>query len=137
MDLLRVENSVRPDAVVVVTAIGEVDFSTTELLADRAREAHRLVAMPRAVVIDLTGVRFLSAAGVGVLVAAHRRCALRGVPLLVVAPDRRVRRTLEACDVLHLLHVVAESPAGSATTRAEVPEDRVAVGLSGGRALRS
>ncbi|MEO6087894.1 MAG: hypothetical protein ABIQ18_32770 [Umezawaea sp.] len=27
---------------------------------------------------------------------------LRGVPLLIVAPNRRVRRTFDACDVLEL-----------------------------------
>jgi anti-sigma B factor antagonist len=139
MDLLRIESSVAPNAVVVLTATGEVDISTIEFLAEHARHALGLVAVPRAVVIDLAGVRFLSAAGVGVLVVAHRRCARRGVPFLVAAPNRCVLRTLEACDALSVLHVVATVGARAGTTcprDGTGAGDRATTAAAGQRAVR-
>ena len=127
--LLCVETTTTPAGVVVVVATGEVDFSTAGLLGDRVREAHAVLATPRAVVVDLSGVEFLSAAGVGVLVAEHHRSRSRGVPLLVVAPNRSVRRTLAACDALSVLHVVAHSPAVRAGWLGEAPATRAAVDL--------
>lgn len=109
--LLSVENAPTPTGGVAVVARGEVDFSTAGLLDDRVVEADELVVPPRSVVVDLSGVTFLSAAGVGVLVAAHHRSLRRGVPLWVVVSHRSVLRTLTACDALSVLRVVDRSPA--------------------------
>ncbi|HWO58575.1 MAG TPA: STAS domain-containing protein [Umezawaea sp.] len=122
--LLCVETTTTPAGVVVVVATGEVDFSTAGLLGERVREAHDVPAAPRALVVDLSGVEFLSAAGVGVLVVEHHRSRSRGVPLLVVAPNRSVRRTLAACDALSVLQVVADSPVSSAARLGEAPAAR-------------
>jgi anti-sigma B factor antagonist len=119
MDLLCVTTTTTRAGAVVVVATGEVDFSTAPLLGESVREAHRLLAEPRAVVLDLSGVGFLSAAGVGVLVVEHHRSRRGGVPLVVVAPTRPVRRTLAACDALSVLHVVAQSPATCSVRLAE------------------
>ncbi|HWO67343.1 MAG TPA: STAS domain-containing protein [Umezawaea sp.] len=97
--------------VAVVTATGEVDMTTVGLLAERLDRVHDLVPAPRAVVVDLSGVRFLAAAGVAVLLTAHLACGERGVPLWVVAPNRAVRYPLEVCGLTSLLHVVAERAA--------------------------
>ena len=116
MRLLHVGLSVG-SGVAVVTATGEVDMTTVGLLAERLDRAHGLVPVPRAVVADLSGVRFLAAAGVAALLAAHRTCGERGVPLWVVAPNRAVRHPLEVCGLMSVLHVVAE--AATADTLAE------------------
>jgi anti-anti-sigma factor len=49
--------------------------------------------------VDMSGVTFIGAAGVGVLVAAANRARQAGGGLSLLAPSRQVRRLL---DVLHL-----------------------------------
>ncbi|HEX6340270.1 glycosyltransferase [Umezawaea sp.] len=108
---------------VVVTVTGEVDTATAPLLADRVAR----VRDARAVIVDLSGVRLLAAAGVTVLVTAHRACGGRGTPMWVVAPNRSARRALEACDLVSVLHVVAESPATTAAKLTDALETRASV----------
>jgi len=124
--LLRVEVATSSDTV-VVTVTGELDTATADLLADRVDEAHRLVAAPRAVVLDLTGVRLLAAAGMTVLLTAHRAFAARGVPLWVVAPDRAARRTLRACGLESVLHLVDKAPTRAATRLSSALESHALV----------
>lgn len=124
--LLHVELEASSDTV-VVTVTGEVDMSTAGLLADRMHEAHRLIATPRAVIVDLTRVRLLAAAGVTALLSGHLACQTRGVPLWVVAPNRFTRRTLYACGLESALHVVARSPAATAARLRSALESRALV----------
>jgi anti-sigma B factor antagonist len=49
--------------------------------------------------VDMSGVTFIDAAGIGVLVAAANRARQAGGGLSLLAPSRQVRRLL---DVLHL-----------------------------------
>ncbi|MCS7478461.1 STAS domain-containing protein [Umezawaea endophytica] len=125
--LLCVDTTTTAAGAAVVSATGEVDYSTAALLGERVRQAHRPPAAPRAVVVDLSGVEFLSAAGVGVLVVEHHRSRSSGVPMLVVAPNRSVRRTLAACDALSVLHVLTRSPATCAVRLAEALDAIAAV----------
>ena len=49
--------------------------------------------------VDMSGVTFIDAAGIGVLVAAANRARQAGGGLSLLAPSRQVRRVL---DLLHL-----------------------------------
>ena len=62
--------------------------------------------------VDVSGVTFLGAAGIGVLVAAANRARAAGGGLSLLAPSRPVRRLL---DVLQLDAILpaAPRPAGS------------------------
>jgi anti-anti-sigma factor len=72
----------RPD-LLVVSVRGEIDLLTAPQLA-RALEGD----LPALVVVDLSRVTFLTAAGIGVLIEAARRAGAVGHRLGVVAHDR-------------------------------------------------
>jgi anti-anti-sigma factor len=61
--------------------------------------------------VDMSGVTFIGAAGIGVLVAAANRAREAGGGLSLLAPSRPVRRLL---DVFHLDAILpaAQRPAG-------------------------
>ena len=90
---------------VVVRATGEVDGCSAPVLAAALRTGCAAARHPRPLVVDLTGLRFFSAAGVNLLVATRRRCDARQVPLLLVATHRGVLRSLRAAGVGALFDV--------------------------------
>ena len=78
--------------IAVVRVEGEIDMVTAPVLENQ------VVALvgerPRVLVIDLTGVRFFSSAGLAVLALAHRASDDR-TELRVVADDPAVLRPME------------------------------------------
>ncbi|MGK3204411.1 STAS domain-containing protein [Amycolatopsis sp. MEPSY49] len=78
----------------VVTVSGELDLARTDRLAALLRE--ELDLAPRALVIDLTGLAFCSARGLGVVLDAVSAARAAGVPVAVVAGGRAVLRPVEA-----------------------------------------
>jgi anti-sigma B factor antagonist len=97
---------VRPvrTGVALVSVAGEVDIATaptwrsalTPVLADPSL---------RLLVCDLSGLSFLGAAGVSVLLDTHASLAARGAELHVVAETRVVLRPLAVTGLLDLLPV--------------------------------
>ncbi|MFC3979377.1 MULTISPECIES: STAS domain-containing protein [Streptosporangium] len=67
----------RPDGVVLLTAVGEIDMSNTDVLAAA------LERTTGAVVLDLTSVGYLDSAGLSVLFAHVDRIELIAPPLLL------------------------------------------------------
>lgn len=88
------------DGAVVVTATGELDILTAPLLRTAIRAA---LDHPGAVVVDLSGITFLSSTGLGVLVAADDAAAQtdrtagawRARLRLVLGHERPVRRPMQ------------------------------------------
>jgi anti-sigma B factor antagonist len=84
-----------PSAAVVLD--GEIDISTCPAIrrflmaAISGGDVH--------LAVDMSGVTFIDAIGIGVLVAAANRARQAGGGLSLLAPSRQVRRLL---DVLHL-----------------------------------
>ena len=73
----------------LVAVAGEIDIATTAELRDR------VFAMPDGdVILDMSGVRLLAAAGLTVLLELHDARARVGARLVVAAPSRPVRRVL-------------------------------------------
>ncbi|MFE9674520.1 STAS domain-containing protein [Streptomyces sp. NPDC006259] len=66
----------RPDGTALLTAVGEIDMTNTEALADALDTTHGLV------LLDLTGVEYLDSAGLNVLFARADRLELVATPLL-------------------------------------------------------
>lgn len=85
--LSRAEPACQPS---VVWLQGEHDIATKDVLV--ATLAQAIALNERAVVIDLSGIDFISAATVGAIVDAERLLAGRGRSLLVRAPPPFVRR---------------------------------------------
>ncbi|MEV6238382.1 STAS domain-containing protein [Lentzea sp. NPDC051838] len=94
------------DHAVILQVTGEVDSYTApelhEHLAAAFTEAARLGF---AVVLDMTGVVFLSSSGLSVLVEYHQRGDDSGTPLRVVAPAGSVLRALRATTLNELLEL--------------------------------
>ncbi len=96
---------IRTGAAVVVRAVGEIDLASAPDLAAALRTGCVAVCRPHPLVVDLTEVRFLSAAGLAVLATTERQCCERGVPLRVVATHRGVLRPLRITGMDALLDV--------------------------------
>lgn len=90
---------------VVLAVRGEVDLSTGGRLLEAGSAALR-EAVGRPVVLDLSGVNFLSSSGLGLLVALHDEGRDIGSPLRVVVDETRpvIRpiRTMGLDEVLSL-----------------------------------
>ena len=100
-DRLTVDVCHGPDEVVLVVG-GDLDLaSAPQLSAALAGVLRR--GLGARVVLDLGGVGFIDAAGLGCIVRAGNRLAGRGGALAVRRPSRRARRLFELCDLGELL----------------------------------
>lgn len=77
---------------VVLTLSGELDLATVPLLQEQLDRAERGGV---AVVIDLSGLRFIDSSGLHVLVRAERRLRASGGQLVLVRGPRDVHRVFE------------------------------------------
>jgi anti-anti-sigma factor len=77
---------------VLLTLGGELDLATVPLLQE---QLDRVVRGRGAVVIDLSGLRFIDASGLRVLVRAERQLRASGGQLVLVRGPRAVRRVFE------------------------------------------
>jgi anti-anti-sigma factor len=84
------------DGGVVVTVTGEIDVSTTGLLADALARAADTAAV---VVADLTAVTFLDSTGLSTLLRAHNALTARGGRLALTGAKPAVLRVLELTGV--------------------------------------
>jgi anti-anti-sigma factor len=86
------------DGIVVVRARGEIDIASSPQLG------RALLAFDgRPVVLDLSRVSFLDAAGIAVVVQTDRRLRERGARLVLRDPAPLVRRLLEITGDDHLI----------------------------------
>lgn len=98
-------------ASVVVHVEGELDWETVDELSGCLGAAVRSVAAPAPVVVDLTGLGFLGARGIAVLLDHQDLCLRRGSALVVVANTAAVLRPLEALELTGVLGVRPTLPA--------------------------
>jgi anti-sigma B factor antagonist len=91
-----------------VAIVGRLDMEGAESLSPRLME---LLETPRrAIVIDLSAVRFLASVGIRVIVASAKAVQERGGKLtLVVAPGSSVALSLEATGISDLVPVFTNS----------------------------
>ncbi len=86
------------DELRIVSIAGEIDTSNAAEVQQRAIED--LANTVLGVVVDLTPLRYLDSAGVGMVFEIGARLARRGIALvLVVPPNAPVRRTLEVTEL--------------------------------------
>jgi anti-sigma B factor antagonist len=104
-DLLKTSRQLN-DFAVVVTAKGEIDLATAPEFRRAMRQACGIVAPPRHVVADLSGVRFLGSMGLQVLAETFDLCREHHTPLQVVATTRAVLRPLQLTGLDRILDVV-------------------------------
>lgn len=101
---------------VLVTVSGEIDVATAEQLRVR-------LAGPagdgRRVIVDLSGVSFIDAAGARVLAGAAARAAARGGSLQLAAAGRLVRRVLALTGLDQRIPMAATVAEARATLRSD------------------
>ena len=88
----------------LVLAIGEIDLVTAPILIDELSMVLR-PPMPKIVLVDLSGVTFLSSTGIGVLIDARRRGRAADVRVRICGPNRAVARVLQLTGVMDYLEV--------------------------------
>ena len=82
------------DGMVVLRVVGEVDLATVGRLRDHLDK--QVPGAYRLVIVDCTGVSFLAACGIGLLIETADRALAEGMALWLVANSRVVLRVLEA-----------------------------------------
>jgi anti-sigma B factor antagonist len=92
-DFLETEISRPRPGTAVLTVRGEIDTLTAPAFAAAAKEL--VSSLDERLVVDMTGVTFLSSSGLAVLIQTAHRADDRGLRLRLVAGTRAVRRPLE------------------------------------------
>jgi anti-anti-sigma factor len=105
---------------VLVTVSGEIDIATAAQLRDRLAGP---VGGRRQVIVDLSRVSFIDAAGAGVLADAAARAAARGASFQLATAGRQVRRVLALTGLDRSIPLAATVAEARAALRA-VPDLR-------------
>jgi anti-anti-sigma factor len=84
------------DGIARISATGEFDLLTAQILADALDEAcsHGL-----SVELDMSAVSFIAASALGVIVSAHQRLTEKGCSIEIVRPADVVKRLLRLTDM--------------------------------------
>jgi anti-sigma B factor antagonist len=91
------------DGYAVVALCGELDLLDTSDVA-----SHLIAAVAEhgpSIIVDLGGLKFIDACGVGVLVRVLRRSWESGGDLSLAAPQQQVRRVLEITGLIDVFSV--------------------------------
>jgi anti-sigma B factor antagonist len=83
-----------PSSVQVLRVVGEVDLATVGRLREQLH--HYIPGEHRGMVLDCTGVSFLAACGIGLLVEKAEQARAGGMTLRLVVRSRVVQRAIEA-----------------------------------------
>ncbi|MCX2949106.1 STAS domain-containing protein [Lentzea sp. NEAU-D7] len=117
-ELLTTTLRTAPSGAVVVAVSGEVDMITCAVLRDRIAEQLRFT---HHLVVDLSEVSFLSAAGLTVLVHVREMAERTGTSLCVVARTRQVRSPLTITGLSGLLDLHLDVGEALACRHASLP----------------
>jgi anti-sigma B factor antagonist len=104
------------DGYAVVALCGELDLFDTSDVA-----SHLIAAVAEygpSIIVDLAGLKFIDACGLGVLVRVLRRTRESGGDLSLAAPQQQVRRVLEITGLIDVFSVypsVKEAVSGTRT----------------------
>ena len=87
---------------IVVTPEGEIDMTNAAVLREVLRNVVDRKNGGR-IALDMRDVTFLDSSGLGILVAARRAAAAKGVALRLADPNPIVRMTLDVANLSDLL----------------------------------
>ena len=111
---------------VVVHLLGEHDAANSDALL--ATLAGALAVADSGLVVDLSGVQFMGAATIGVVLRVRSRAQRCGLTFTVRSPSPRALRVLGICGLLELIDPVAVGPVPGSALASWVtvtPSDRV------------
>jgi anti-sigma B factor antagonist len=92
-----------PDDAVIVNVGREIDLLSVPAFSARLTAA--CAGLARHVLVDLSTVEFVGAAGIQALVDAHRACAHRGIQFGLLNPSSRVLRPLKLLGLDHTIPI--------------------------------
>jgi anti-sigma B factor antagonist len=101
-ELFRVTAEPLQDAI-LVSATGEIDISTVDVLA---RELTTAREEGSTVLLDLSGITFIGSTGLHLLLEASRSSALSDWGFFVLRPSRAVQRLIDVSGTADLIMVV-------------------------------
>jgi anti-sigma B factor antagonist len=119
----------------VVSVCGEIDVSTAPKLRGalaKVQARHHFDEEKPTVVVDLSGVTYMDASGLGVLVGAARRAHCDGNDIVLRDPSPRTLRVLQISRLLHVFQfewhmgAVASFAARKKGTKGTTPRREVA-----------
>lgn len=87
----------------VVQLSGDLDLASAPALRDQLSELHTRGV--RSFELDSSDVSFVDSVGLSVILALYRRCHDEGGAVVITAPSRVMRRTLEVSGLLEVLDV--------------------------------
>jgi len=99
---LGVTRSASSDGAVCLTATGEVNIGTVDLLRDQLNQVLREPGLSR-IVLDFRPLRFLDSSGIAALIGARRVADELNVALSIVNCHGTVRHVLEVTGVYEML----------------------------------
>jgi anti-sigma B factor antagonist len=108
--LLRVETEDR-EGLALVKAVGEIDVSTAETLAEAVSKS--LDAGQPRVLVDFAEVTFIDSTGLGILVRSHRAAEARGATFGIVNPTPQTLKLIRVLGLDQLLSIF-DSPEDAA-----------------------
>ncbi|XVU28655.1 STAS domain-containing protein [Actinoplanes sp. CA-054009] len=92
----------RDASTVTVVPEGDISLETVDVLREVLRGTVEAPNTER-VDVDMSGVAFLDSSGIGVLVAAQRAAAGRGITLMLREPTAMVRMVLQIASLEEIL----------------------------------
>jgi anti-anti-sigma factor len=92
----------------IVRLVGELDLATYQRAA-AALEFGSRQAGAGGLIIDLSGLRFIDAAGVGALVRTHNWAVAAGVPMTVRGAGGLVARVLGLCGLIDVAEPITSA----------------------------
>ncbi|WP_067494638.1 STAS domain-containing protein [Actinoplanes sp. TFC3] len=95
----------------VVTVLGEIDFSNSDEVAQDIRDAVAK-ASPQALHVDLAGTTFIDSTGVGALIEGYHAATQAGCPFKVTNPSDEFRRVLAITGLSDLFGTTQQSAEG-------------------------
>jgi anti-sigma B factor antagonist len=98
---LAVDTTEREGAI-VVGLVGELDMTTVDLAAQAVDDA---IARGSFVIVDMTGLRFFSSAGLNLLLQLHREMGEKQLDVRLAGDQRAVARPLELTGLTDLFPI--------------------------------
>jgi anti-anti-sigma factor len=107
---LSVTTDLLAGTVLPVRVTGEVDLATAPRLRAALQAAVGTAYPPMEIAVDLAGVTFIDAVGIGVLIAGRNAARAAGVGFSVRSPQPLVVRVIDVLGLAETLRVVPAPP---------------------------
>lgn len=99
------------DAGFLMRLKGDVDMNTSPDVRKNLGDLFRQKAVARAILINLSGVRYMDSSGIATLVEAMQNCMKQGMRLRLVEPSASVRDVFEMARLSSIFEIFPSADA--------------------------